>query len=104
VIGALRSQSRELSGSDTYPLDPQVIRVPAAIYQWKSDDASRHLAREVQAENRHRFQQAFSEGAAIVAFTRNHNGDGIYHLGAWAEPKSTSILNQNALEAEPSRT
>ena len=63
------------------------IRVPAAIYDWKADDAQRHLAHEVQTENRRRFQQAFSQGLTVVAFTRDSQGNGIFHLGRWSEPE-----------------
>jgi len=63
------------------------IRVPAAIYDWKADDAQRHLAREVQTENRRRFQRAFSQGLTVVAFTRDSQGNGIFHLERWSEPE-----------------
>ncbi len=66
------------------------IRVPAAIYRWKAEDSERHLAQQVQAENRRRFQQAFSQGLAVVAFTRDEDGNGTFHLGRWAEPGSRS--------------
>ena len=69
------------------------IRVPAAIYQWKADDAHRHLAQQVQAENRRRFQEAFSRGLAVVAFTRDAEGNGIFHLGRWSEP---SVLHDES--------
>jgi predicted GNAT superfamily acetyltransferase len=62
------------------------IQVPAEIYQWKADDEHRHLAQKVQAENRLRFQQAFSQGLAVIAFTRDAKGNGIFHLGRWTEP------------------
>jgi len=61
------------------------IRVPGEIYAWKADDERRHLAREVQAENRLMFQHAFAEGLAVVGFRRNTAGDGIYEIGPWAE-------------------
>jgi len=74
------------------------IRVPAAIYQWKADDAHRHLAQQVQAENRRRFQEAFSRGLAVVAFTRDADGNGIFHLGRWSEP---SVLHgESALKPD----
>src|SRR5579859_3426606 len=63
------------------------IQVPAAIYDWKAEDAQRHLAREVQTENRRRFQKAFSQGLTVVAFTRDSQGNGIFHLGRWSEPE-----------------
>jgi len=66
------------------------IRVPGAIYDWKAEDTLRHLARDVQAENRRKFQQAFSEGLSVVAFTRDLNGNGTFHLDRWNEPDSES--------------
>jgi predicted GNAT superfamily acetyltransferase len=68
-----------------YPVE---IRVPAAIYAWKAAEELRHLAQEVQAENRRRFQQAFAEGLAVVGFSRDAEGDGIFHLDRWVEPES----------------
>ena len=73
------------------------IRVPAAIYDWKADEAQRHLAREVQTENRRRFQRAFSQGLTVVAFTRDSQGNGIFHLERWSEPEISdpdAILGQ----------
>src|SRR5271168_3708283 len=66
------------------------IRVPAAIYGWKADDEQRHLAQKVQAENRRQFQQAFSQGLAVVAFARDEEGNGIFYLGRWIEPADRS--------------
>ena len=64
------------------------IRVPAAIYTWKADDRERHLAQAVQAENRRHFRQAFSDGLSVVAFTRDADGNGVFHLGRWTESES----------------
>jgi predicted GNAT superfamily acetyltransferase len=72
------------------------IRVPAAIYQWKAEDEHRHLAQKVQAENRRRFQQAFSRGLAVVAFTRDGEGNGIFHLGRWTEPGPQETQSEQA--------
>jgi predicted GNAT superfamily acetyltransferase len=74
------------------------IRVPATIYSWKADEEQRHLAARVQAENRSRFQEAFSRGLAVVAFTRDEEGTGIFYLGRWSEPESALVPG---LEAEP---
>ena len=60
------------------------IRVPAAIYEWKDDPERRHLAAEVQAENRARFQDAFAKGLAVVHFDRDENGDGIFYIGSYS--------------------
>jgi len=62
------------------------IQVPAAIYGWKAEDSQRHRAQEVQAENRHKFREAFSQGLAVVAFTRDDEGNGTFYLGRWSEP------------------
>lgn len=66
------------------------IRVPAAIYEWKSDDSLRHLAQQVQVENRQKFQEAFSQGLTVVAFTRDREGNGTFHLGDWNEPERSA--------------
>ncbi|MGA9427886.1 MAG: GNAT family N-acetyltransferase [Terracidiphilus sp.] len=64
------------------------ITVPASIYQWKASDPLRHLALGVQTENRKRFQQAFSRGLAVLGFTRDPEGNGIYELGQLTQPEA----------------
>ena len=64
----------------------ETIQVPAAIYAWKAEEPQRHLAQAVQAENRARFQEAFSRGLAVTGFTRDAEGNGAYYLGPWTEP------------------
>ncbi len=59
----------------------QRIAVPAAIYAWKASEADRERALSVQLENRSRFQQAFSEGLAVVGFTLDAEGNGVFGLG-----------------------
>ena len=71
------------------PESLEEIRVPAEIYAWKATDADRHLAVAVQKENRARFQRAFAAGLAVIGFTRDSRGDGIFHLGRWTEPEET---------------
>jgi predicted GNAT superfamily acetyltransferase len=66
------------------------VRVPAEIYAWKAEDADRHLAVAVQKDNRARFQKAFAAGLAVIGFTRDAKGDGIFHLGRWTEPEETN--------------
>jgi predicted GNAT superfamily acetyltransferase len=61
------------------------IRVPASIYQWKTSDKDRSRALEVQLENRCRFQEAFSKGLAVLAFTRDAEGNGTFELGSPAQ-------------------
>ncbi len=71
----------------TIPADAieERIRVPASIYQWKASDMDRSRAVEVQLENRCRFQEAFSRGLAVLGYTRDAEGNGIYELGAPAQ-------------------
>jgi predicted GNAT superfamily acetyltransferase len=77
------------------------IEVPAEIYAWKADERHRHLAQKVQAENRAKFQRAFSEGLAVTAFTRDAEGNGTFHLGQWNEPQSESSLDESLRPEEP---
>jgi predicted GNAT superfamily acetyltransferase len=57
------------------------ITVPASIYQWKASEAGRELALQVQMENRRKFQQAFSQGLAVLGFVRDAEGNGVFELG-----------------------
>jgi predicted GNAT superfamily acetyltransferase len=64
------------------------ISVPSSIYQWKSIDQDRHLALAVQTENRMKFLQAFSRGLAVLGFTRDEEGNGVYELGQLTQPQA----------------
>ena len=57
------------------------IQVPASIYQWKASEADRERALAVQLENRRKFQQAFSQGLAVLGFTLDEEGNGVFELG-----------------------
>lgn len=57
------------------------IKVPAPIYEWKSSETGRERALAVQAENRSKFQEAFSQGLAVLGFTRDTEGNGVFELG-----------------------
>ncbi len=57
------------------------VFVPAAIDKWKASEAGRERALVVQMENRRRFQEAFSQGLAVLGFDRDAEGNGIYLLG-----------------------
>lgn len=59
----------------------QRIEVPAAIYEWKSTEAGRERALAVQSENRTKFQEAFSQGLAVLGFSRDGEGNGVFELG-----------------------
>jgi predicted GNAT superfamily acetyltransferase len=59
------------------------ILVPASIYQWKASETGWEKALAVQLENRRKFQQAFSQGLAVIGFVRDAEGNGIFELGAF---------------------
>jgi predicted GNAT superfamily acetyltransferase len=61
------------------------ILVPASIYQWKATEAGRERALAVQLENRRKFQQAFSQGLAVLGFVRDAEGNGVFELGSLAD-------------------
>jgi predicted GNAT superfamily acetyltransferase len=57
------------------------IQIPASIYEWKASESKRERALAVQMENRSRFQEAFSQGLAVLGFVRDAEGNGIFELG-----------------------
>jgi predicted GNAT superfamily acetyltransferase len=61
------------------------ILVPAAIYEWKASSGGREKALAVQVENRRKFQDAFSRGLAVISFTRDAEGNGVFELGHWSQ-------------------
>ena len=58
------------------------IQVPACIYAWKASEAGREQALAVQLENRQKFQEAFARGLAVVGFSRDADGNGVFELGS----------------------
>ncbi len=79
---------------DGRPADGQIVEeripVPASINRWKATEADRDRALAVQSENRRKFQQAFSQGLAVIGFTRDAEGNGVFELGRLAQPKQGS--------------
>jgi predicted GNAT superfamily acetyltransferase len=61
------------------------IDVPAKIYAWKADRATRAKALEVQERNREQFIQAFTAGLSVLGYERDARGDGRFLLGSWDE-------------------
>ena len=59
----------------------ECIQVPASIYQWRASESGLKHALDVQLENRRKFQQAFSQGLAVLGFTRDAEGNGVFELG-----------------------
>jgi predicted GNAT superfamily acetyltransferase len=62
------------------------ILVPASIEQWKAKEATRERALTVQSEIQQEFLHAFSLGLAIIGFSRDSQGNGVYELGHTSEP------------------
>jgi len=61
------------------------IEVPAAIYEWKAEAATRKQALAVQGSNRERFKRAFAEGLSVLGYERDEHGNGRFLLGDWDE-------------------
>ena len=72
------------------------IPVPASIYRWKASEADRERALAVQLENRRKFQQAFSQGLAVLGFVRDAEGNGVFELGLY--PQTKQALNPKERE------
>ncbi len=64
------------------------IEIPAAIYQWKASERDRERALTVQLENRRKFQQAFTQGLAVIGFVRDAEGNGTFELGLLPQAES----------------
>ncbi len=86
VLAAIAGNSANQKDPDQSDASFQIV-VPAEIYQWKSEETTRAHAALIQAENRQRLENAFQSGLAIIGYSRNQRGDGIYHLGPWREPE-----------------
>jgi predicted GNAT superfamily acetyltransferase len=61
------------------------ISVPAAIYQWKADPATRDRAKVVQDKNREIFLKSFADGLSVLGFERDAEGNGTFLLSSWSE-------------------
>ena len=70
----------------THVIEERIL-VPASIYEWKASDENRERALTVQLENRLKFQKAFSRGLAVLDFSVDAEGNGVFELGAptWTE-------------------
>jgi predicted GNAT superfamily acetyltransferase len=77
---------RDHHPAKAYPIEERIY-VPPSIDQWKANEASRSRAFAVQIENRQKFQQAFSRGLAVVGFSRDLEGNGVFELGSLASLK-----------------
>ena len=70
-----------LNGSPATPPEIQeTIVVPKAVYEWKASATGVSRAMAVQAENRHRFLDAFARGLAVAGFRVDDEGNGAFDL------------------------
>jgi predicted GNAT superfamily acetyltransferase len=67
------------------PVERRVV-VPAEIYAWKADPATRERAAEVQLRNREALTKALAEGLAVIGYACDGVGNGMFLLGKWPEP------------------
>lgn len=56
------------------------IAVPAHIYEWKADPATRDRALTTQLANREQFLNAFSSGLAVLGYRLDQEGNGNFLL------------------------
>jgi predicted GNAT superfamily acetyltransferase len=70
----------------THVIEERIL-VPASIYEWKASAENRERALSVQLENRLKFQKAFSQGLAVLDFSLDAEGNGVFELGprTWNE-------------------
>ena len=61
------------------------VEVPAEIYQWKADAATRGKALEVQERNRILLSGAFGDDMVVLGYQREGHGNGRFLLGDWDE-------------------
>ncbi len=61
------------------------ISVPAQIYEWKASPATKDQAQRLQDQNRPLFQEAFSQGLAVLGYERDSKGSGKFLIGKWDE-------------------
>lgn len=93
------NSSRVESILEGHPASGQVIEerilVPAAIYQWKASKTDRKRALAVQVENRRKFQQAFSQGLAVIGFSLDADRNGVFELGTLTQTGEGSEERKN---------
>jgi len=61
------------------------VSVPAEIYQWKADPATRTRAAEIQLQNREALTRALRNRLAVLGYQRDDQGNGTFLLGHWDE-------------------
>jgi predicted GNAT superfamily acetyltransferase len=61
------------------------VPLPAPIYEWKSNPATRAQALDLQRHNRELLTHSFAEGLSVLGFERDTQGNGTFLLGKWDE-------------------
>jgi predicted GNAT superfamily acetyltransferase len=74
------------------------IIVTAVIDDLKADKANLERALAVQLDIRQKFQLAFSQGLAVIGFSRDHDGNGIFELGSSAALKHFLVKTEETNE------
>jgi predicted GNAT superfamily acetyltransferase len=85
VLDSARVQAHLAGRSAAEAEIAERIEVPAAVGQWKKNAAERARALALQRRNRDRFADAFARGLAVIGFTRDAEGNGIFELGPISE-------------------
>jgi predicted GNAT superfamily acetyltransferase len=62
------------------------IPVPSSIERWKAGETTRERAFAVQLEIQQKFLQAFSRDLAVLGFSLDAEGNGVYELGPLSQP------------------
>jgi len=75
---------RVLAGATLAAQAEETVDVPAALAEWKMNDAERPRALAVQASNADKLEAAFARGLSVVGYARN-GADGQFLLGHWDE-------------------
>jgi predicted GNAT superfamily acetyltransferase len=68
----------------SFKVEEKVV-VPAEIYAWKSSEADRGKAAQVQEQNRDMLRSAFARGLSALGYRRDEEGNGSFLLGKWEE-------------------
>jgi len=79
-------KSKRVTGlleNGTYEVPSTLVRmqVPANVYEWKSQDATRAKAEEVQTKNREQFVELFAQGLSVAGYEKSDSGDGTFLVG-----------------------
>jgi predicted GNAT superfamily acetyltransferase len=74
VLAALAGEAPVVDSSES-------VEVPAAIYEWKQNEAERGLALAVQTRNREALKAAFERGLAVVGYALDGDRNGRFLLG-----------------------